>query len=239
MTDSRAQYNRFAKEYDEQSRTAAPWIYLDKPAIQEEFLPVAQSADLILDVGCGSGKALDLLAANGIPQRNMAGIDSSEGLLAIASANLPESTLLLGDISDPRHFSANHFGCALSVRVLEYLSMPALTVAMDNVFAALKPGSMFFVIVGHPLRVNNGDLREYLAHGVRTVSLPWGMQVDLYHKTVSDYVNSALGAGFSISHLEEVGMPLEFENENPEAYRNYLGYGATNLHLLLQKPRAL
>ena len=106
---------------------------------------------------------------------------------------------------------------------------------MRNIFATLKTKGTFFIIVGHPLRVNNGDIAKYLERGWRSVSLPWGMKVDLYHKTISDYIDASVKAGFHISFVEETVLPDKLKKNNPKAYENYNSYGAINLVLLLQK----
>lgn len=236
MSKSKEQYDAHAKEYDELSRTAIPWVYLDKPTLERLFIPMIVPDTHLLDVGCGSGKVIEFLCTTKASQENMTGIDSSQGLLNIARKNLPKSHFILSDVSSEfLNLTDKFFDLAISVRVFEYLNISELDNAMNNVFKSLKSGGTFFILVGHPLRVNDGDITKYLERGSRSVSLPWGMKVDLYHKTISDYINASINAGFQVSLMDESLTPDILKKDNHDAYKKYISYGATNLVLILKK----
>src|SRR5664279_3691527 len=70
-------------------RRAADFAALSEPANCREYVALHQRLDLgprdrLLDVACGSGLALELAAARGIPGTRIAGIDASARLLQVA-----------------------------------------------------------------------------------------------------------------------------------------------------------
>lgn len=82
-------------------------------------------------------------------------------------------------------------------------------------------------------------LKKYVAHylerGPRKVSLPWGMKVDLYHKTIGDILNAAVSAGFKIQKMEELVLPATLKKKFPKEYKEEKSHGATNLHIIFTK----
>lgn len=227
-------YNQQAVEYDTMSRTASPWVFFDKPFITKVVIPAVKKKTVILDLGCGAGKVMELFINNGIPAKNIYGVDISKGLISIAKKNIPEAQFRIGDFTKVKLPRA-HFNIAISVRSVEYLNQKDLEKFFINVYQALKKDGKLFLITGHPLRVNNGPMETYLERSSRKVSLPWGMKVCLYHKTVSDLVMGAITAGFLIEYMDEPPIPLSLKRKNPKQFVIYKSYGATNFHMILKK----
>lgn len=226
-------YDRRASEYDQMSRVAPPWVYFDKPFILKSVIPAIKKNDRIIDFGCGAGKAIDLLINKGISAKNIHGVDISKELISIARKNIPNASFQISDFTKMK-LSKQRFDLALSDRSVEYLDNKDLIKFFKNVFLSLKKGGRFYLITGHPLRVNN-NISTYLERGPRKVSLPWGMKVTLFHKTIGDFINAAIQAGFSIKHMEEPLVPLSLKQKDPKRFAHYKSYGATNLHLILIK----
>lgn len=230
ITDS---YNQRASEYDSMSRAAYPWLYFDKPYIEEKVVPVVDSDTRLLEVGSGSGKVLELFD-NKISHENITGIDLSSSLIEIAKKKFSKSTFIIGDFTETT-LPSQPFDIALSIRSIEYLDQQSLIKGFRNVYDSLVENGTFFIVTGHPLRINNGDISTYLSRGPRTVSLPWGMKVDLYHKTVSDILMATIEAGFQLAFIDEPEIPLALQEKDPKQYTEYTSYGAINLHLVLTK----
>jgi len=227
-------YDRRASEYDQMSRVASPWVYFDKPFILKTVITAIKKNDQIIDFGCGAGKAIDLLIEKGISAKNIYGVDISKELITIAKNNIPNAAFQVSDFTKMK-LPKQRFDVALSDRSVEYLDNKDLIKFFKNVFLSLKKGGKFYLITGHPLRVNNGHISTYLERGPRRVSLPWGMKVDLFHKTMSDFINAAIRAGFLIEYMEEPPIPLSLKRKDPKKFAHYKSYGATSLHLILVK----
>jgi SAM-dependent methyltransferase len=79
---------------------AADWAELGEPASDPAFRAVFAGAGVgpgtrVLDVGCGAGTALALARSMGA---EVAGLDASEALIAIARTRLPGARLEVGDM---------------------------------------------------------------------------------------------------------------------------------------------
>jgi SAM-dependent methyltransferase len=89
----------------------------------------------LLDVGCGSGLALQRAAARGA---QVSGIDISPTLLSIAHARAGEATLVEGGI-DELSFPDQSFDAALAVNALQFAFDP--TAALAELARVLTPGA--------------------------------------------------------------------------------------------------
>ncbi|MBV9594909.1 MAG: class I SAM-dependent methyltransferase, partial [Actinobacteria bacterium] len=75
----------------------------------------------LLDVGCGAGLALQLARKRGV---DVAGLDASEGLLAVARERNPEADIRLGDL-EQLPFPDATFTAATSFNAVQYAADPA------------------------------------------------------------------------------------------------------------------
>lgn len=229
------EYNSHAIEYDNMSREAVPWIFFDKPYLKKVLRNNLSSKTKLLDLGCGGGKVIEFLCEGSLRPTNITGVDVSSELTFLAQSHTPEAHFIVGDMAKVK-LHKNYFDIAVSIRSLEYLNLKELEQLFKNVYHSLKKNGKFYIVAGHPLRVNDSDITKYLNRGIRKVSLPWGMQVTLYHKTISDYLMSAIAAGFSLDFIDEPKMPDILKKKQPEKYQKYMSYGgATNLHFIFTK----
>jgi SAM-dependent methyltransferase len=109
-------FDRIAARYD---RLRAP------PGVTEVHETLVREADLVgkrvLDVGCGTGINLGILAASfGC---RVAGVDSSEGMLAEARSKVPDADLRLG-VAERLPFDDCSFDAALMSLVVHHLDRP-------------------------------------------------------------------------------------------------------------------
>lgn len=93
--------------------------YMDKIEVEETVYRLKPSSnDLILDVGCGSGRQLSVISE----QAKIIGVDRSIGMLHRAKdmMNKENAFLVLGDVTN-LPFRSNVFNKIISVRVVQHL----------------------------------------------------------------------------------------------------------------------
>jgi len=104
---------------------------------------VAAGSDLVLDIGCGAGHDLELLAGAGV---GGIGVDPSVTLLTAAAAKLqavtPSPALLRADGETIPLRSVSVGGCRIE-RVLQHVADPALVLA--EAVRCLRPGGLLTV----------------------------------------------------------------------------------------------
>lgn len=76
----------------------------------------------LLDVGCGSGLALQLAAKRGA---TVAGFDASDGLLCVARARLPEADLRQGDL-EALPWKSGSFDAVTAFNAVQYATDPGV-----------------------------------------------------------------------------------------------------------------
>jgi SAM-dependent methyltransferase len=194
-----------------------------------DFMPSIRGKQVI-DLGCGEGSNTRRFAKLG---GHMTGVDLSEEMIRRARQKEAEEPLGIayevGSYSELSAFEGERFDCALSTMAL--MDGPAFPAAMQAAYRVLRPGGELCFSVLHPcfvtpanrwltdedgahvgLRVgryfdkepfveywrfgrrpNTSELQEYLA--------PFA--VPRFPRTLSDYINAVIGAGFRIGRIEE------------------------------------
>jgi len=112
---------------------------------------------LTADIGCGSGREVAWLAANGFPAQ---GFDASDGLLAEARLRNPDLTFAHAELPDLVGIAAASFDNVLCETVIMHLERGAIAPAVRRLFDIVRPGGVLYL----SWRVTpNDDLRD--AHG--------------------------------------------------------------------------
>jgi SAM-dependent methyltransferase len=138
----------FAKDWHEQP---APVDLQD--IVNRYFIKGGVTAD----VGCGSGREVAWLNANGFPA---AGFDASEGLLKEARARYPDFTFAHAELPDLRGIAAGSFDNVLCETVIMHLAPALIAPSVRRMLELVKPGGIFYL----SWRVTDGaDLRD--GHG--------------------------------------------------------------------------
>lgn len=104
---------------------------------QVKLLTESLGRDDILDVGCGEGFVINFLK-----NKNIIGLDISEGALTIAKIKNPENRFLIGDIHN-LPFRKDDFGIVIVTEVLEHIVKPEK--AIDEIKRVSKRYCIFSV----------------------------------------------------------------------------------------------
>jgi SAM-dependent methyltransferase len=197
---------------------AAEW-----PAIRAPLPPM--TGPRVLDLGCGFGWFARWARQEGAA--SVLAIDVSAKMLSRAAemANDPIITYARGDL-EALDVPATSFDFAYSALALHYIVNLKHSFAL--IHRALVPGAPFVFSVEHPLYTAPSapgfvtaaegrrvwPLDRYLEEGDRTTD--WlAKGVIKRHRTIGGYVNLLLGAGFTLTHLEEMGADGRADHETP------------------------
>ena len=161
-----------------------------------------------LDVCCGTGAGLTVLAAVG--QGPITGVDFSAGMLAQARRAAPGAALVRADARD-LPFAAG-FGLAVSFGALGHFQPAERPALFAGVYRALRPGGLFAVPLAAPPPVGS---RGYWALAgfdlaMRTRNAVWRPPFVMYYRTApwSAIRGDLAAAGFTptLAPLPELGQ---------------------------------
>lgn len=115
--------------------------------VRSFYLPFVDQAGLVLEIACGRGEFLSLLAERGVPAR---GLDKDEGMVAAARAAGLDVVLAdaLGFLAEPS--SAGQFGAIFCAHVLEHLHPDEVAQLLEGAKRALRPNGVFVAVVPNP-----------------------------------------------------------------------------------------
>jgi SAM-dependent methyltransferase len=109
------------------------------------------------DIGCGSGREVAWLNANGFPA---VGFDASDGLLAEARARYPDFAFAHAELPDLRGIEAGSYDNLLCETVIMHLAPALIAPSVRRMLELVKPGGIFYL----SWRVTDGgDIRD--GHG--------------------------------------------------------------------------
>ncbi|MHB1104081.1 MAG: ArsR/SmtB family transcription factor [Devosia sp.] len=150
------------------AKVAESWDQLRQLHVPEEAVEAAildavagRMVDLMLDLGTGTGRMLELLSAH---YRRGIGVDSSREMIAVARAKLAAASIghaqvRLGDIAD-LGASVGRADLIVIHQVLHYFDDPGRTLAQAR--RALKPGGEMLIVDFAPHELE--FLRSHHAH---------------------------------------------------------------------------
>lgn len=131
------------RAFEELFRGSEPFI----AARQRRYLDLVAGHAPAVDVGCGRGEFLDLLAEAGVP---VVGVDADAGMIARCRAKGHENVVHGDAVAYVRELEAGSQGLIFSAQVVEHLPPDALLALISGAAAALRPGGLFIAETVNP-----------------------------------------------------------------------------------------
>ena len=94
------------------------------------------------DIGCGSGREVAWLNANGF---SAVGFDASDGLLAEARSRYPELKFAHAELPDLRGIAANTYDNVLCETVIMHLDQAQIAPSVRRLLDIVKPGGILYL----------------------------------------------------------------------------------------------
>lgn len=125
------------------------------------------------DIGCGAGRDVAWLNANGFPT---VGYDASEGLIAQAAMNHPQFTFRQAVLPELDGVASAAFDNVLCETVIMHLQPPQIAAACTRLVELLKPGGILFLSwrITEGVSVRDAAGRLYSAFQASVVSQALG-----------------------------------------------------------------
>jgi trans-aconitate methyltransferase len=157
----------------------------------------------VLDFGCGPGKLTAQLSAD----FEAAGADSSELMIQQAQHDYPGIDFFVWDGLQPLPDSIAAFDAVVSKLTLEFI--PDLSQLAANLHSALVKGGNLIVSVAHPMLVaHHNPTDPYWQESTSQIQIgTTGVVVAKVQRSLQDYINPFLEAGFSLARLDEPAIP--------------------------------
>ena len=171
--------------------------------------PAALKDRTVIDAGCGSGYVAAELARASPPPRRVLAFDAAPRFVELGRKKYGHLPNLTFDVADTRLPTADRAAdVVLSKMVLQYV--PDIAPFAREARRVLRPGGRLLVVVEHPFHPKHRTPAQYFDSAPdRKLSL-WGrVQLTWYPRTVSDYVQAFLSAGFVLTEMRELAEEKE------------------------------
>lgn len=178
----------------------------------------------VLDIGCGRGSVLEVLAARVGFERPPVGIDISEEMLG-RTVPLEKPVLLVRGSATSLPFPAETFDLALCGYLLKHLDASALDGFLQELLRALKPGGLALVWEFCPTRSRQLDAfnRWVVTRGVTACTFrSYSAIAEAATKAGFDLVGNARLRPFLFPPIPRVSLLL---GKEPEDWRTRTGPG--------------
>jgi SAM-dependent methyltransferase len=210
----------------------------------------------VLDAGCGEGYNTRGLARAGA---RVTGVDISERMIGLAVEEERRAPLGIRYVCTPytrlEVFPPSSFDVVVSFMAM--MDGPGLEGAMAESFRVLRPGGMLAFSITHPCFITRGARWIRDEHGAKVgwmVSnyfnpVPWvehwrftdapvdapEFAVPRFDRTLANYVNAVLDAGFRLTRVEEPRPSEEYCQAHP-SQRGWRDHAGVFLHVRAAKP---
>ena len=202
-------YDDFASEYADMVN-AREEKGIEQEPIMPLFLKILGDVSglITLDAGCGEGYLSRIVARRGA---NVMGIDISKRLIEIARGKDPEGhiTYQVANLSRPLPAYADHFDLVVSHLVLndvfDYRGF------LRTLGSVAKSGGRLVLSMNNPYSfVVRSHITDYFDSGKKCSyrgMAEEGVKVYYYQRTLEEYMDACLAAGFQLQRLVDVPTP--------------------------------
>ncbi len=183
-------YNQWAESYDLMENKTRD---LDKMVTRFVLEKKITSSNVVLELGCGTGKNTEWLMRNA---RQLTSIDFSEEMLKKARQKLKADNLVFlhADIKMPWLFNNHQFNIITCNLILEHIE--DLNFVFSEAARVLKANGHLFVSELHPFKQYNGGKARFEINNVFT-------SPDCFIHHISDFFAAASNNGFVCVELKE------------------------------------
>lgn len=211
-------YDDFANQYADMVAAREEAGIEQEPIIPRLLNIIGDVTGLeVLDAGCGEGYLARILAPRGA---RVTGIDISPHLIRLAQAKDVEGriTYRVANLSQPLSEYRHHFDLIASHFVLNDVSDYQGFIA--TLATVIKPGGRFVLSMNNPYSfIVRNALTNYFDSGkafpYRGMVLE-GIKVHFYQRTLEEYMDAFLAAGFQLQRLVDVPTPERFFHNLPD-----------------------
>jgi len=191
-------YDRWSRRYDDDHNATRD---LDARVVRQS--PLHLSGARVLELGCGTGKNSEWLAAEA---RELVALDFSPGMLDVARRRVRAAHVRFveRDITHAWPVEAGSMDVVVGNLVLEHVC--DLGPIYAEAARVLRPGGELFLCELHPYRQLRGG-QAHFEDDETNETVP----VTAFQHSVSEYVNGGLTAGFRLralgEHVEDSAPP--------------------------------
>jgi ubiquinone/menaquinone biosynthesis C-methylase UbiE len=175
-----AMYDSQAETYGSFAEGSYSWRFIEKPALIRYLEPLVGHQTLALDVGCGTGRVINLLTDLGVPEQNITGVDVSDVLLQRTAQAHPHATFIHSSV-DSFEVPDDSFDVVTANMVFHYLDNETLEQAVERIYKALKPHGRLCFIEPHPLHDGEVVKAEKNNQWLEQVT-PWGATIRVFNR---------------------------------------------------------
>jgi 2-polyprenyl-3-methyl-5-hydroxy-6-metoxy-1,4-benzoquinol methylase len=207
-------YDDFASQYSDMIGRLEEGE-VDSNGIMPQFLHVIGDVSglNVLDAGCGEGYLSRILARRGA---NVTGIDIAPNLVQLARSKDPQGQIeyRVADLSQPLPEYQQHFDLVASHLVLndvfDYQGF------LNTLGASTRRGGRLVFVMNNPYSyVVRNHISNYFDSGkafpYRGMSQE-GIKVHFYQRTLQEYMDACLAAGFQLQRLVDLPTPERILN---------------------------
>jgi ubiquinone/menaquinone biosynthesis C-methylase UbiE len=192
-------YDRWSRRYDDDRNATRD---LDAQVVRATPLGVAGAR--VLELGCGTGKNSEWLATQAA---ELVALDFSAGMLAVARRRVASANARFVEHDITRAWPVDDGAVDVVIGNLVLEHVRDLAPIYAEAARVLAPAGRLFLCELHPYRQLRGGQAHFV--DVETNEI---VPVTAFQHTVSEYVNGALDAGFTLRALGEWledGAPAE------------------------------
>jgi malonyl-CoA O-methyltransferase len=183
-------YDRWSRRYDDDHNATRD---LDARVVRQSPLHVSGAS--VLELGCGTGKNSEWLAAQA---RSLVALDFSPGMLDVARRRVRSERVRFveHDITRPWPVEPSSIDVVIGNLVLEHVR--ELGPIYDEAARVLRPSGELFLCELHPYRQLRGGQAHFEDEETNET-----VPVTAYRHSVSEYVNGGIAAGLTLRALGE------------------------------------